>query len=339
MRRALAALIALAALAVPATATAAEPIESFFNVGPDGTCPVYGDQEICSGEVPSFDGTPLDVDLTKPIGGQENGQRRPPIVMLHGFGNDKHEWQSLTDEGDGSDKMQWNSHWFAKHGYYVLTYTARGFRSEPARRAYQPPTPSFSSESQPNGKLFLKSRDFEIRDTQWLSALVAAGFNVDPQQIAVTGGSYGGGESWTQASQATWSFPNSQDSSLPVLELQAAIPKYPWTDLAYALAPNGHPTLGDIHQSSQGLPTSDDGRGNPIGVPKLSYLLGLYAVGLANGTYADGATTTPTEEQPPPNVHLWQARSVDAGDPYDVAGAEDLIVTQMRRGLTEFRSA
>ncbi len=342
MRRALAALIALATLAAPSAASAAEPIESFFNVRPDGTCPVYGDQEICTGQVPSFDGTPLDVDLTKPIGGEGDGKRRPLIVMLHGFGNNKHEWQSLTDEADGRDKYHWNSHWFAKHGYYVLTYTARGFRTDGRTGSYQPETPNGTSISQPNGKLFLKSRDFEIRDTQWLSALVAAGFNVDPEQIAVTGGSYGGGESWTQASQATWSFPNERDSSLPVLQLQVSVPKYPWTDLAYALAPNGHPggpALNDIHQSSQGRPDDDNGEGNPVGNPKLSYLLGLFAVGQARGLYSDGLSTTPSEEEPKPNIPIWQARSVGTGDPYDVAGVEDPIIRQIRRGLTEFRSA
>jgi hypothetical protein len=60
-------------------------------------------------------------------------------------------------------------------------------------------------------------------------------------QVAVSGGSYGGRESWLQAAQqagrSTWTnFPG-----LPKLHLQVAVPKYPWTDLAYSLAPNGHP--------------------------------------------------------------------------------------------------
>ena len=50
--------------------------------------------------------------------------------MLHGFGNDKHEWESTNDEGDGADKYHWNNRWFAKHGYYVLSYTARGFTDD-----------------------------------------------------------------------------------------------------------------------------------------------------------------------------------------------------------------
>ena len=48
--------------------------------------------------------------------------------MLHGFGNNKHEWEATNDAADNGDKWHWNSHWFAEHGFYVLTYTARGFR-------------------------------------------------------------------------------------------------------------------------------------------------------------------------------------------------------------------
>src|SRR3954454_6181911 len=80
--------------AAPATAAAAD---SAFKP----TCPRYGDQEICSGQVQSFDGTSLDVDLTKPA--QNTGSKHPLIVMLHGFGNTKHEWESKTNEGDGAD--------------------------------------------------------------------------------------------------------------------------------------------------------------------------------------------------------------------------------------------
>ena len=47
--------------------------------------------------------------------------------------------------------------------------------------------------------------------------------------------------------------------------------KYPSTDLAYALAPNGHgggPGLNDLYESSQGRPDDDQGDGNPIGVAR-----------------------------------------------------------------------
>src|SRR4051812_26156026 len=79
---------------------------------------------LCSGEVPSFDGTGLDVDLTLPA-----GQRAPypTILMMHGWGNNKHEWESTTKDGDGGDKDHWNNGGFASRGFATLTYTARGF--------------------------------------------------------------------------------------------------------------------------------------------------------------------------------------------------------------------
>jgi dienelactone hydrolase len=337
---ALAWLVAICAGAGPAVA-ATPPITTYFNQDAQGHCPTYGDLEICSGEVPSFDGSKLDVDLTKPAA--NTGGAHPLILMFHGFGNTKHEWESTTDEGDGADKWHWNSHWFAKHGYYVLTYTARGFRGtmDPRRPPYQPPTPSFSSLDPPSGTIHLKSREFEIRDSQWLAALVADAYPaVDADRVAVTGGSYGGGESWLQASQASWTFPHSQDPELPILQLQAAVPKYPWTDLGYALAPNGHgggPSHADLYESSQGEPDNDSGDGNPFGVAKISFITGLTALGSQRGLFEQGTTTTPSEEGPI-NIPAWQARGA-AGEPYDVAGAEDPIMRQIRRGLTEFRAS
>lgn len=340
-----AALLALAALPAGVAAGATLPAPAF-----PATCPganpqgnSYGGDRICSGQVPSFDHSTLDVDLTQPA--PNTGAQHPLIVMLHGFGNNKHEWESVTDNGDGADKHHWNSHWFARHGYYVLTYTARGFQDPGKDQGadYQPATPGGTSVdlSPPSssGTLHVKSRDFEIRDTQWLAALVAASYpNVDPGSVAVTGGSYGGGESWLQASQPQWTFPHTVDPSLPVLQLQVAVPKYPWTDLSYALAPNGHgggPTLSDLYESSQGHPDSDTGQGNPTGDPKASYITGLFASGNAKGVFEEGQTTDPGTEGPV-NIPAWNTRLVGVGDPFPAA---DPIVAQARRGLTEFRSA
>jgi predicted acyl esterase len=321
-------------------ASAATPITTYLNA-----CPTYpGDVRTCSGQVPSFDGSPLDVDVTLPSNG--GGAKHPLIVMLHGFGNSKHEWESTTAEGDDGDKYHWNTKWFADHGYYVVNYTARGFRDDGTNGAYQPETPSFSSFAPPSGTIRVKSREVEIRDTQYLAALVADAFpDLDPNHVAVTGGSYGGGESWVQASQSTWTFPG-----LPVLHLQVAVPKYPWTDLAYGLAPNGHPGVpgkpgrpaaNDLYESSQGAPDSPTGDGNPIGVAKESYITGLFATGTARGAFDNDSPTPPTDEGPV-DINSWNGRLVGTGDPYDVAGltpTEDPIVRQARRGLTEYRSA
>jgi predicted acyl esterase len=319
--RLLAALVASLALAAPADAAT---LPAAFTA----PCPPYGDLEICSGDVPSFDGTKLDVDLTLPM--RDTGTEHPLMVMLHGFGNNKHEWESLTDAGDGADKLLWNSHWFAKHGYYVLTYTARGFRDDGPTDDSQPPTPGSGSIGPPAGTIHVKSRNWEIRDTQWLAALVAATFpDVDPARVAVTGGSYGGGESWMQASQARWTFAHARDPSLPVLALQVAVPKYPWTDLAYALAPNGHgggPSRQDLYESSQA--------DSPLGVPKASYIAGLYALGTSHGVFDEGAP--PDEENGPENITAWNARITGTGDPY-LDG--DPTLQQAKRGLTDLRSA
>lgn len=352
-RAALLALVVVASLGLSAGASAQSPPSppSSQQAPPDITelldCTEYpsGDR-ICSGTVPSFDGAPLDVDVTLPSSG--GGERRKLITLLHGFGADKHAWESNDDEGNGADSLRWNNHWFARHGYYVINYTARGFRTEPPS-ANQPPTPSApnGSASKPSGAIQLKSREFEIRDTQWLSALVAKAYeDVDPSQVAVSGYSYGGGESWLQASQPTWDFPAEQTAGLPpadrlpVLDLQVAVPKYSWTDLGYSLAPSGHPggpDDDDLHESSLGEPNSDTGDGYPLGTLKESYVNGFYAIGIQQPFgFEKGDRTTPNEEGPI-NVDVWKLR-VET-DPYDAAGAEDAIIRQVRRGLTEFRGS
>jgi hypothetical protein len=329
------ALTAAAMLLGAATSAAqAPPITDSFNA-----CPAYGDTHVCSGAVPSFDGTKLDVDLTLPTAGGPGG-RHPLIVMLHGFGNDKHEWESMNDVADDADKWHWNSHWFAQHGYYVLSYTARGFRTDKASQPWQPDTPAKTFPSDSNDTIRVKSREIEIRDTQWLAALVAAAYpQVGRDSLAVTGGSYGGGESWLQASQAQWTFPHDQDSSLPVLGLQVAVPKYPWTDQAYALAPNGHgggPGQDDLYESSTGEEDSPTGDGNPLGVVKSSFIAGLFVLGTTDGQFEDGKSTTQPNAEGTISVPLWFTRATVAGEPYLDS---DVTIAQIRRGLTEFRGS
>src|SRR5437879_4549822 len=117
-RRARPAYWALTGLTILVAANARPPARAGTGgAAAPSSCPASGDQHICPGELPTFDGTQLDVDLVQPA--QNTGTTHPLIVMLHGFGNSKHEWESTTDEGDGADKYHWNSHWFSQHGYYV----------------------------------------------------------------------------------------------------------------------------------------------------------------------------------------------------------------------------
>jgi predicted acyl esterase len=313
-----------------------------------------GDTEVCTARVRSFDGTPLDVDITRDA--QPSGaQRSRLIAMLHGFGGDKREYESTTDAADGGEGFHYNSHWFAEHGYYVITYTARGFNtSESPSESHQPPTPpavvqSDHRDPSTNSKIRLKSREFEIRDTRLLMQLTAGAFPaVDPDETAITGLSYGGGESWVQASRRTiddFSAPNSP-LGLEPLTLQVAAPRYSWTDLAYSLAPNGHanpngasgPGDGDpIYESSQGKADSDSGEGFPFGVPKSSYIGGFFLSGNERGTFQQAANgpSQATSEEGPIDILAWNA-GASAGDPFS---PETPVSKQIRRGLTEFRSA
>ncbi|MDT5026668.1 MAG: type transport system ATP-binding protein [Micromonosporaceae bacterium] len=342
-----------AAAAVPTATTAAATAAAALTAN---CAPYPGGTTICSAQPPSFDGSPMDVDVTMPMPG--TGSQHPLIVLLHGFGNNKHEWESTSDAGDDGDKYHWNSHWFAEHGYYVLTYTSRGFKDNGTTGSYQPATPAGTAASclppggsacLPAGTIRVKNMDVEIRDTQWLAALTALAFpDLDRDRVAVSGGSYGGGESWLQAADQAarphWAdFPG-----LPQLHLQVAVPKYPWTDLAYSLAPNGHPggpaqdpagqpyRGSDLYSSAQGAPDSL-GVGNPFGVSKLSYIAGLYSLGTTNGVFDEGYPAPQTNGPEP--FSAWLGR-VNAGEPYDAPGrVDDPVVSAIRTSFSGWHSA
>lgn len=325
----------LVGLAALSAATVLGPDADASAPAPMGlACAPYGDQKVCSGQVRSFDGTSLDVDVTLPQGGGGH----PLVVMLHGFGSSKHEWESVDDVADNGDKWHWNSHWFASHGFYVLTYTARGFHDRGPDQPWQPKTPSGDSAgaADAGAVIRLKSKDSEVKDTQWLAGLLAAAApDLDRNRVAVTGGSYGGGESWLQASQPTWAVPG--DGAHP-LTLQVAVPKYGWTDLAYSLAPGGHGP--DLYASSTGAPVSTDPQAQPFGVEKLSYVTGFYGLGLLDGRFQEGQPQPGTEA--PYSTSAWNADITGVGDPYEVGPGtrvERPLVAQARLGLTAYRGA
>ena len=55
----------------------------------------------CSGEIPSFDGIGIDTDLSIPVGATKP---LPTILMLHGWGNDKTDWEATKKAGGGADQ-------------------------------------------------------------------------------------------------------------------------------------------------------------------------------------------------------------------------------------------
>src|SRR3954451_17498548 len=66
----------------------------------------------------SFDGTPIDVDVTLPASGDGPF---PTVLLLHGLGGTKTSCESTSD-GD-----RYSNRFFAERGYAVVTPTARGF--------------------------------------------------------------------------------------------------------------------------------------------------------------------------------------------------------------------
>ena len=92
------------------------------------------------------------------------------------------------------------------------------------------------------------------------------------------------------------------------------MPKYPWTDLGFALAPNGRRSLGD-----PGSPTGD---GFPIGTAKASDISGLFASGAAQGTFETGTRTAQTQgDEGPISVPAWNTRLVGRRRPLLARGS------------------
>src|SRR3954468_11065093 len=124
MRLIAAVFAAFAALLIPAAASAAPPDPFGHACNPqDGVlfCPAATlDQR-----VPSWDGLPLDVDVTLPASGDGPF---PTIVMSHGLGGSKTNFETGDENGGGSaDRFHYNNTFYAKRGYAVVNLSARGY--------------------------------------------------------------------------------------------------------------------------------------------------------------------------------------------------------------------
>jgi predicted acyl esterase len=128
-------------------------------------CPTSNDSQ----RVRTFDGVPLDVDVTVPTKGL--GHPFPTIVMLHGFPGTKESFESTTPDAGGNPVgFHYNNNFFAKQGYLVVNYSARGFgRSCGDKDSRTPPECN-------RGWFHLADQRWELRDAQGLlSRLVDEG--------------------------------------------------------------------------------------------------------------------------------------------------------------------
>jgi predicted acyl esterase len=282
---------ALAALTLAPAAEAAIP--SIF--GGDLSCspqPAQGNVRLCSGETETFDGvTKIDVNVIlppEPASGPDGPY--PAIGSYHGWGGSKVGLNSRTQS-------------WATRGYAVFSQSDRGWGNSCGASDPERGTPACAA-----GYNHLMDSRFEVRDAQYLLSVLADEAVVQPNKIAATGPSYGGGLSMALAALrnrimlpdgtlTAWRSPGGLD-----MEIAIAAPEIPWTDLAYSLVPNGH-TLDYVADSPYMAR-------NRIGVMKQSFVTGLYALGQASSNYAAPGS------DPDADLVNWFAR-INAGEPYD----------------------
>jgi fermentation-respiration switch protein FrsA (DUF1100 family) len=269
IRRTFAWLAASAAIGAAAPVAHAAPPLPFGHacVPQDGVvfCPTSGDAE----RVPSWDGVPLDVDVTLPPTGDGPF---PTIVMMHGWAGSKGEFERHSPAGT------YNNVFFARQGFAVVNYSARGFgRSCGAADSRTSPVCD-------RGWVHLADHRYESRDTQHLLGLLVDQGVTSPAAIGVTGVSYGGIQSLSLArlrnrvrledgSFIPWTSPNGTP-----LAITAAYARWPGSDMTYALQPNGRFLDFRTPKPADSI--------RPPGVTKKSYDDILYASGNALGFYA-----------------------------------------------------
>jgi pimeloyl-ACP methyl ester carboxylesterase len=257
-------------------------------------CPTVGLAE----RIASFDGVPLDVDVTLP---PEGSGPFPTIVMMHGWGGSKADFEASTPEGDGNETFDYNNVFYAQHGFAVLNYSARGWGRSCGSTESREHTPACEK-----GWVHLADQRYENRDTEYLLGLLADEKLVKPGKIGVTGISYGGGQSIELAylknrvrlqngEFVPWLSPKGKK-----MQIAAAYPRWPWSDLVDALEPNGRFLDTEIASATQSR--------EPLGVEIQSYVSGLYALGQASGFIA------PAGMDPEADLTKWFA-ATSAGEP------------------------
>jgi fermentation-respiration switch protein FrsA (DUF1100 family) len=297
---------AAVALGAPGLASASEPAPFGHACTPQNGvrfCPTTTLEQ----RVPSFDSVPLDVDVTLPPTGTGPF---PTIVMLHGWGGSKTDFESSSPAGDGNETFDYNNTYYAQHGYAVVNYSARGWGNSCG---------SPSSREAPGckeGWIRLADQRYEARDTQYLLGLLVDQHLAKRGALASTGISYGGGQSIELAylknqirlpngEFAPWKSPKGTP-----LSITATFPRWPWSDLVDALTPNGRFLDTEIAPFAQSY--------TPFGVEIQSYVSGLYALGNASGYIA------PAGADPEADLTKWFA-ATNAGEP---ANPEDEAIAK-----------
>jgi fermentation-respiration switch protein FrsA (DUF1100 family) len=249
----------------------------------------------CSGPTTTWDGaTKVDINVILPPAPASGPDGPYPLIgNFHGWGGSK--------IGINAQTQAW-----AEDGYAIFSMSDRGWGNSCGGADPEKLNPLKCAA----GYNHLMDSRFEVRDAQFLISVLADEGAAIPNKIGTTGYSYGGGMSMALAtlrnrimqpdgSLAPWMSPGGKS-----MEIAAAVPQWPWTDLAYSLMPNGR-TLDYVVDSPYLGP---DGKA-PIGVLKSSYVAGLYGLGAALSNYALPGTDKDAD------LTTWYAL-VNAGEPY-----------------------
>jgi fermentation-respiration switch protein FrsA (DUF1100 family) len=319
----------LAALAVVVALVAAPSAQAAIPSVFGGTIeckvqPSFGNVRLCGGfaENPADSAnsftltwdheTKIDINvILPPAGGSETNY--PLIGDFHGWGGSK---QGLSTVSPGApltfeQKDARIQHW-AEEGYAVFSMSDRGWGLSCGKF-----DPGKAAANCKKGYNHLMDDRYEVRDAQYLMSVLAAEGIVNPRKIGVTGMSYGGGISMALAALRNremlptgelvpWESPTGQQ-----MEIAAAAPQWPWSDLSYALAPNGR-NLDYVTNSPYKGPSGK----LPIGVWKASWSKGLYLLGEALSNYEP--------KDPEANIPGWILR-LEAGDPYSDASINGIV--------------
>jgi X-Pro dipeptidyl-peptidase (S15 family)/X-Pro dipeptidyl-peptidase C-terminal non-catalytic domain len=259
--------------------------------------PANGNVRLCGGETETWDGqTKIDVNVVlppEPASGDDGPY--PLIGVFHGWGGSK---IGLAD----ARVQDW-----AERGYAVFSMSDRGWGKSCGKEDLA----DLLTAACTAGYNHLMDTRYEVRDAQHLIAVLADEGVALPRKIGATGVSYGGGMSMAlaalrnrtmlpDASLVPWTSPEGEP-----MELAAAAPQWPWSDLAYSLMPNGS-TLDYLPDN----PYRGAGGTARIGVEKASYVTGLFGIGLALSNYAPPGT------DPDADLFTWYGL-INAGEPYE----------------------
>jgi dienelactone hydrolase len=313
--------IRLTGLALGLVAAGAAPA-SAAPLGLDDCGPTDGLYQ-CSGLVETWDGVPLDATVTLPA---KSSRRLPLVALIHGFGNSKYEYLDPASQAYTGNAFRW-----ARRGYAVLTYTARGLWGS----CGTPDARLANALACLDGYIHLADVRYEGRDTQELiGRLVDQGY-AHPRRIGVTGDSYGGGQSLMlgalrdrvvlpDGAVVPWRTDDGRR-----LSLAASAPVIPWSDLITAAAPNGRVSATGVTGRRRAT--------DPVGVVKTTFVNAIFAAAqFATGPgqpvgepFIPGRPMgflAPPLVDPEADVASWVART-DVGEPYTDEAARDIVAT------------